>query len=84
MTSSALSYQLKARTKEEFGTAINPHSFRHMAATTIATVDPENATFIAAILGHSSAGSSDRHYNRARTIDSGRRYQALITAARQR
>lgn len=84
MTSSALSYQLKARTKEEFGEAINPHSFRHIAATTIATVDPENATFIAAVLGHSGAGSSDRYYNRARTVDAGRRYQAVLSQARKR
>jgi integrase/recombinase XerD len=82
MTTSAMSYQICGRTKEEFGEAINPHSFRHIAATTIATVDPENAALIAGVLGHAGLGSSDKHYNRGRTIDAGRRYQAAIAAER--
>ncbi len=82
MTSAALSTQVKARTGEEFGEPINLHSFRHIAATTIATVDPANAAFIAAILDHTGFHASDKHYNRARTIDAGRRYGAVLTEAR--
>lgn len=82
MTSDALSYQVKSRTEEEFGEAINLHSFRHIAATTIATVDPENTAMVASILGHAGLHASDKHYNRGRTIDAGRRYQAELTAVR--
>lgn len=83
MTSHALGFQVKARTGDEFGEPINLHSFRHIAATTIATDDPDNATSIAAILGHASTGSSDRHYNRARSVDAGRRYQAVVEETRK-
>jgi integrase len=82
MTSDALSTQVKTRTGEEFGEPINLHSFRHIAATTIATVDPANAAFIAAILDHTSFRASDKHYNRARTIDAARRYGAVLAEAR--
>lgn len=81
-SSDALSTQVKARTGEEFGEPINLHSFRHIAATTIATVDPANAAFIAAILDHTSFRASDKHYNRARTIDAARRYGAVLAEAR--
>ena len=83
MTSEALSTQVKNRTGRAFGEPINLHSFRYMAATTIATLDPENAAYIAAILDHSSLGASDKYYNRARSVDAGRRYGAALTEARK-
>jgi site-specific recombinase XerD len=83
MTSDALSFQVKARTAEEFGEPINLHSFRHIAATTIATVDPDNTAHTAAILGHTDLEASDKHYNRGRTVAAGKRYHATLADVRR-
>ena len=53
MATNVLAYRTTKRTEEEFGTAINPHAFRHMAATTIAIEEPDNITAVPAILGMS-------------------------------
>jgi integrase/recombinase XerD len=83
MTTHAIAFQVNSRTEAEFGLPINPHSFRHIAATTIATADPDNATDIQCVLGHSSMKMSDKHYNRAKMVDAGLRYQATIAAKRK-
>ncbi|MGH6955123.1 MAG: tyrosine-type recombinase/integrase [Caulobacteraceae bacterium] len=71
------------RTKRRFGVAINPHAFRHLAATTIATDDPEGVTAVAAVLGHTSLETSEIHYNKAKQVDAGRQYQAVVEALRR-
>jgi hypothetical protein len=43
MTQMAIYDRIRARTKEEFGVAINPHLFPDAAATTLAIADPEHA-----------------------------------------
>lgn len=83
MSDDALWHQVRQRTRDEFGEAINLHSFRHIAATLIATEDPENAAFIAMILQHADLDASEKHYNRGRTIDAGKRYHAAMGAARK-
>ena len=80
----AIAVQIQARTKDEFGEAINPHTFRHIAATTIATVDPGSSADIAGVLGHSGLRTAEKHYNLARTVDAGRLYAAAITAQRSK
>lgn len=82
MCASALSFQIKGRTEEEFGKAINPHTFRHIAATTIAAVDPTESAAIALLLGHKSMAPSEKHYNRARMLGAGERHQATIARLR--
>ncbi len=78
MTGCAIALQIAARTKEEFGRPINPHLFRDIAATTIATADPTNVVDVMATLGHSSMVSSQKHYIRANSAKATKRHQALI------
>lgn len=71
-------------TRDAFGVPINPHAFRHMAATRIATDNPENITDVMAMLGHASPETAERHYNRAKMLDAGGRYQGTVKANRKR
>ncbi len=84
MTTSAIAFQIKDRTRTEFGRPINPHSFRHLAATTKADAEPENITDLQSMLGHSSMRSSEKFYNQSKMLDSGLRYQATIEDIRKR
>jgi integrase/recombinase XerD len=80
----AVSVQVANRTKETFGTAINLHSFRHIAATTIATKNPEGVTDIKDVLAHSTMRTSEVHYNRAKMIDAARIYHDTIRQLRSK
>lgn len=70
------------RTEAAFGIANFPHSFRGIAATTIATYAPGDATAIMDLLGHRTMRPSERYYNRAETLSAGERVQATIAANR--
>jgi integrase/recombinase XerD len=78
MTTCAIAFQVTSRTEAEFGQAINPHSFRHLTATTIATANPEGATDIQLVLGHTSGRTAEKHYNLAKMVDASRAYQATL------
>jgi integrase len=84
MAFTSISYWVKRHTAEAFGTPINLHLFRDCAATTIATVAPENVRIVTAILGHANLATSERHYNQARSIEAGRRYHDTVAALRSR
>ena len=83
MGEDAIACQVCDRTREAFGKSINVHTFRHIAATLIATNNPDGAWDIKAILGHSSMRASDKHYNRAKTIAAGASLQANIALLRK-
>jgi hypothetical protein len=55
---------------------------RDCAATTIATEDPEHVMTITPLLGHTSLRTAERHYNHARCLEAGRRYQKRIRELR--
>jgi integrase/recombinase XerD len=78
-----ISLQVRRRTEAAFGKPINPHLFRDCAATSIAIADPEHLRMILPILGHASLATSERHYNQARMLEAGRRYQQTIAEIRQ-
>lgn len=82
MTQAAIDAQVRSRTKEKFGLAINLHRFRHIAATTIATDAPEHVGDIQGALWHSSMHPSEKYYNLAGQLDAGRRYNAVLEARR--
>ena len=84
MTPSAVAFQIKARTEEEFGKPINPHKFRHIYATDTATHTPDNASSVQFGLGHASQKVSEEHYNLAQMVDAGRRYAETIDALRKK
>lgn len=83
MTSHAIYETVCRRTEVEFGTAIYPHAFRHIAATTIATIAPEQTDLIMTILGHVSIRTSEKHYNKARSMEAAKRVNDNRARARR-
>jgi integrase/recombinase XerD len=69
---------IKKKTGEWSGHPINPHRFRHAAATSIAIADPVHVGIIMPILGHSSSSTAELYYNRATSIEAARCYQQHI------
>lgn len=66
MTQIALYDRVRARTKDAFGVAINPHLFRDAAATTMAIADPEHVRLAAPLLGHRTFATTERYYQQAK------------------
>ena len=83
-TAAGMGQAIKRLTKAAFGAAINPHLFRDCAATTIAIHDPGHVQIIAAILGHASGVTSERHYNQAGSLEAGRQYHTVLTETRRK
>jgi integrase len=71
-------FRVKLRTREAFGTAINPHDFRYMAATLIAARQPESAPSIAGILAHTGPETAEKHYIKPGQVDAVLRYQEVL------
>ena len=78
----SLQLSVVGRTQKAFGAPINPHLFRDCAATSIAIHDPENVRMAAIVLGHRSFGTTEKHYNLARTLEAGRSYADVIATHR--
>jgi integrase/recombinase XerD len=70
-------------TKIRLGVAINPHAFRHAAATSIAFHDPEHVRIVMSILGHSTLATSEHYYILAQTTEAARRYHQHIDKLRK-
>lgn len=83
MTCHAIYETVCRRTEVEFGTAIYPHAFRHIAATMIATLTPEQTDLIMTILGHVSIRTSEKHYNKARSMEAAQRVNENRARARR-
>ncbi len=83
MSDQALYRRITKVTKRRFGVAINPHLFRHCAATTIAIEDPRHVGIAKSLLGHSSLATTEAHYNQARALEAGRAYHAHIRELRR-
>jgi integrase/recombinase XerD len=83
LTPDGLSSYLPEITKSRLNVALRPHAFRHIAATTIAELDPEHANIISDILGHATLDMAYKHYNRAMGISSCNALQALVEEIRQ-
>jgi len=81
---SGLYYIITKRTAAWFGRPVNPHLFRHAAATSIAIEDPEHVGIVMRVLGHSSFRTAEKHYNKATSVEAARRYQKLIANLRSR
>lgn len=82
LTKGDVYYRIQLHTRNAIGVAVRPHDFRRMAATTVASADPEGATGIAALLHHSRLETSEIHYNKARQVDAGLRYQTIVRRPR--
>lgn len=71
-------YRATLRTRNAFGVGINPHTFRHMLATKLATTTPEAATDAMRALGHASPETTERFYNLATMETAAERFQAML------
>jgi integrase len=69
LSAPTLACNVRRHTEEAFGIAISPHRFRDAAATMMAIRDPENVRAAAAVLGHGSYETTQKHYNLARQLD---------------
>lgn len=83
LTEIAFYFRIKKRTEAAFGYIVNPHLFRHSAATTIAIERPKQVKMASAILGNSPS-TAGRHYNLANTIDAATRYQDELAKLRRK
>jgi integrase/recombinase XerD len=84
MTQMAIYDRIRARTKEAFGTAINPHLFRDAAATTLAIADPQHIRVAAPLLGHRTFTTTERHYVQAMGLEAQRAYVRAVFGGRNK
>lgn len=78
MTQMAIYDRIRARTKEQFGIALNPHLFRDSAATTMAIADPANVRLAAPLLGHRTFTTTERYYRQARAQEAHRAFVDVL------
>jgi integrase len=78
LTDKAIYGIITNRTRQAFGQPVNPHLFRHCAATTIATLQPGRIGIARDLLDHASLTTTNAYYNKARSIDAGRLYAKVL------
>lgn len=78
MTQMAIYDRIRLHTRAAFGKAINPHLFRDAAATTLALGDPARVRVAAAVLGHRSFATTERHYRQATGLQAHRAFVAVV------
>lgn len=80
MAEETLYMRVRMRTRDLFGIALSPHSFRGLAATALAESSPEDALYARPLLGHRQPETTERHYIRASQLKAGR---SVASALRQ-
>lgn len=78
LSSQTIYTSTKALTAELLGIAINPHLLRDTAATWFAVEDPKAVRASAAILGHTSLRTTQKHYNQAQMLEAVRMFQMCL------
>jgi len=73
---------VRKRTTAAFGQGLSIHLFRDCAATTIAAKSPETVMVARDLLGHASFETTHKHYVRAQTMDTGRKYTEILERLR--
>ena len=71
-----------ARTRGLFGTAINPHAFRSIAATFLSESSPADALDARPLLGHRQPETTERYYARASQLEAARKVSASLRSIR--
>ncbi len=79
LTANAIARVITERTRQAFGQSVNPHLFRHCAATTIAILQPGRIGVARDLLGHASLATTNAYYNKARSIEASRLYAGVLT-----
>jgi integrase len=83
MSSNAVYAALVKRTKEAFGFAVNPHRFRHAAATFWSIHDPANVRGVKDLLGQATFGTTETHYIMAHSRIAGRTVARIVDQLRK-
>jgi site-specific recombinase XerD len=65
-----------------FGTALNPHAFRSLAATLLAETSSEDAQHAQALLGHRQPETTEKYYIRASQLSPARKVAQALQAIR--
>jgi len=71
-----------ATTEAAFGTSINPHLFRDIAASWVVDMTPENVGIASSLLGHINPATTEDHYIQANQAVAGARYRYSISTLR--
>lgn len=74
--------RVRLTTQRLFGTALNPHAFRTIAATLLAETSPEDALHARSLLGHRKPTTTEQHYIRASQLEAARKVTAALQAIR--
>jgi integrase len=74
---------VQRRTRKELGFPVNLHRFRHGAATFWSIHDPVNVRGAKDLLGHSSFGTTEKHYIRAQSRLAGRTLARAVGSTRR-
>ena len=69
-------------TEAAFGTSINPHLFRDIAASWIVDMTPENVGIASSLLGHINPATTEDHYIQANQAIAGARYRNSVNELR--
>jgi integrase len=83
MADGAIYDRVRQRTCEGFGFPVNLHRFRHAAATFWSISDPKNVRGAKDLLGHSSFGTTEKHYVMAQSRLAGRALARAIGNTRK-
>ena len=79
----ALGRRIVDNTKAAFGRSVSPHMFRDDAATSTAVDNPKHIGDASLVLGHAGHAMTEKHYNRARSLDASRRQAEALTRLRR-
>ncbi|MEQ1578510.1 MAG: hypothetical protein ABL894_12745 [Hyphomicrobium sp.] len=71
--------EFRGQTEARFGTVITPSLARKIAATTIATANPEQIHAVQGVLGHSRYGTGEQWYNMASSLSAFNDLDATMT-----
>lgn len=78
MTAVAIYDRIVKHTAERLGGRINPHAFRHCAASSVALLDPGHLLINKSILGHTTIATSERYYTQAQATEASIIYQEWL------
>jgi site-specific recombinase XerD len=80
LTDKAIYRVIAERTRQAFGQPVNPHLFRHCAATTVAILQPGRIGVAKDLLDHASLATTNAYYNKARSIEASRLYANVLAS----
>jgi site-specific recombinase XerD len=78
MTTKNLGTLISQITFRTIGVDVSPHLFRTAAATTAALYCGDTPHLASALLGHTDPRVTEKHYNRAKSVNAAKAYAALV------